>query len=312
MERWSKLSASLPLNRYPDRRARNLCSEIAKFHSVSTENVFVANGSNEVLLTLLLAYGGTGATALSFEPTYAMYETISRMTSTEYVPLERADDFSIDIDGLDERIDEVSPDLIFLCLPNNPTGLIETDLVLDKLLERKDVLMVIDEAYGQFCEKSTVDRIATHENLVVVRTFSKIWSLAGMRIGYCIANQDVVEVLWNVVLPYHLDMSKALLASLSFEYVKEMEDRVATLIGERDRVYGELVKLNVTVWPSDTNFILFRPTDVDGSELWQRLIERGILIRDWSKWPRLDNCLRVTLGTKDENDEFIVAMKELL
>ncbi len=311
LERWSELVTKLPLNRYPDRHAIELCKDIARFHNVSSDMVFVANGSNEVLLNLLLSYGGKGAKALSFEPTYAMYETISRMTSTSYVALERDADFLIEARDLLQRVDEVDPEVIFLCQPNNPTGIIESDEILDILTDRGKSLIVVDEAYGQFCQESSIGRVNENENLVVVRTFSKIWALAGMRIGYCIANKEIIDVLWNVTLPYHLDMSKALLASLSFDYVPEMETRVSMLIHERERVSKELAVLGFTVWPSGTNFVLFRPNGVDGSKLWHRLVQEGILIRDWTSWPRLDNCLRVTIGTEYENDQFLAALSNV-
>lgn len=312
MERWAKGVAALSLNRYPDRHATKLCEDIAKFHNVPAEMVFVGNGSNEVLQSILLSYGGNGTTAMSFEPTYAMYETISRVTDTRYVPLERNASLLIEPGGLAERVNAIAPSVVFLCVPNNPTGMIETSEVANILLARRGSLVVIDEAYGQFCDQSVVDLVASNSNLVVVRTFSKIWSLAGMRIGYCIANKEIIETLWNVALPYHLDSSKALIGSLSFDYIAEMEARVASLVSERNRISFELEKLDVDTWPSATNFILFRPRIRDSGELWLKLVERGILIRDWSKWPRLENCLRVTVGTEQENDEFLLALREEL
>ena len=309
---WSEGVSQLALNRYPDRGAKRLRGAIADFHGVGPEMVFVANGSNEVIQTILLAYGTNGAVAASFEPTYAMYETIARVTGTAYRAIERGEDFLVDQRRLESELAEINPAVTFMCSPNNPTGLNESEAVVAALLELTPGLVVIDEAYGQFSPTSQVHKVQERDNLVVVRTFSKIWSLAGMRIGYCIGPEEIVELLWKVALPYHLDSSKQLIATLSFDFVKEMDERVAFLISERQRIEAALATLEVDFWPSNANFVLFRPRHIAGGELWKTLVSRGILVRDWSSWPRLGNCLRVTVGTSGENDAFINALSDAL
>lgn len=309
---WTKAVGGMNLNRYPDRSAKGAIRAIADFHGVSPEQVFIANGSNEVLQSILLGYGGDTRVAASFEPTYAMYETIARVTSTPYVALERDSRLLVDLNrGIDD-LKVSKADLVFVCTPNNPTGLLEESGLVDTLLGRFGSLVVVDEAYGQFNDESSVPLIQRYDNLVVVRTFSKIWSLAGMRIGYAIADKKIIETLWRVALPYHLDASKALLAELSFDYIAEMEERVSFLISERERVQDRFGSLDLSFWPSATNFILFRPKIGHGHRLWELLLERGVLVRDWSRWPRLDDCLRVTIGTKAENDAFLAALEESL
>ena len=312
LSRWSEAVQDLSLNRYPDRQATMLRQAIARFHKVEPEMVFVANGSNEVIQSILLAYGGSEAKAASFEPTYAMYETISRVTATRYVPIERGADLRIDASRLEPDLAAAAASLVFVCSPNNPTGMAEDPSLLSRLAADPERLVVVDEAYGQFSPQSMVPEVASRSNLVVVRTFSKVWSLAGMRIGYAIAPPEVAEVLWKVALPYHLDSSKQLLALYSLEYVSEMEERVAQLVAEREHMAQRLSDLPVEQWPSAANFILFRPRDRDAGRLWEQLVERGILVRDWSKWPRLENCLRVTIGTESENRAFLEALEELL
>ncbi len=312
LSRWSDAVADLSLNRYPDRQATMLRRAIARFHNVEPETVFVANGSNEVIQTILLAYGGGEGKAASFEPTYAMYETISRVTATPYAAIERGADLRIDGQRLEADLSASGASVIFVCSPNNPTGMAEDPSLLSQLAADPDRLVVVDEAYGQFSPLSMVPEVASRDNLVVVRTFSKVWSLAGMRIGYAIAAPEVAEVLWKVALPYHVDSSKQLLALYSLDYVAEMEERVAQLVAEREHLAQRLSGLAVQQWPSAANFILFRPHDVDAGRLWEQLVERGILIRDWSKWPRLENCLRVTVGTESENRAFLEALEELL
>ncbi|MDA8209560.1 MAG: histidinol-phosphate transaminase [Actinomycetota bacterium] len=312
LTRWSEAVRDLSLNRYPDRQATLLRQAIARFHKVEPEMVFVANGSNEVIQSILLAYGGSEGKAASFEPTYAMYETISRVTATPYVAIERGADLRIDAERLEADLAAAAASLVFVCSPNNPTGVAEDMEVFSALASDPDRLVVVDEAYGQFSPQSMVPEVASRSNLVVVRTFSKVWSLAGMRIGYAIAPPEVTEVLWKVALPYHLDSSKQLLALYSLDYVSEMEERVAQLVAERERMAGRLLGLPVDQWPSAANFILFRPRHADAGRLWEQLVERGILVRDWSRWPRLENCLRVTIGTESENRAFLGALEELL
>ena len=312
LRRWSEAVQDLSLNRYPDRQATLLREAIARFHQVEPETVFVANGSNEVIQSILLAYGGSEGKAASFEPTYAMYETISRVTATPYVAIERGPDLRIDAERLEADLAAAGASLVFVCSPNNPTGVPEEKEAFSALASDPERLVVVDEAYGQFSPQSMVSEVAAHSNLVVVRTFSKVWSLAGMRIGYAIAPPEVVEVLWKVALPYHVDSSKQLLALYSLDYVSEMEERVAQLVLERERMAERLAPLPLDQWPSAANFILFRPRRTDAGRLWTQLVERGILVRDWSKWPRLENCLRVTVGTEPENRAFLGALEELL
>ncbi len=312
LERWYGEVTTSNLNRYPDRSATKLRGVIASYHGVDPSSVFVANGSNEVIQTILLTYGGAGRRSASFEPTYAMYETISRTTGTSYFAFERDANFLIDGKSAISQFDDNEIDVGFLCSPNNPTGLLEDlDIALQLSSDGKR-LVVVDEAYGQFNEVDSVQFAKGHSGIVVIRTFSKIWSMAGLRVGYAIGDPHVIENLWSVCLPYHFDTSKAKLAELAFEYVDEMEARVGFLRAERDRIMDFFETLPVTYWRSSANFILFRPDSIDGHKLWEMLLERSILVRDWSRWPRLDNCLRVTVGTAHENDLFMEALGDIL
>jgi histidinol-phosphate aminotransferase len=170
----------------------------------------------------------------------------------------------------------------------------------------------VDEAYGQFAARSSVDDVADDGPLVVVRTFSKTWALAGLRLGYCVAPARVVAALEAVSLPYHLDGAKQAAGRLALRYVAEMEARVAALVTERERLAGALAALPVDVWPSGANFLLFRPRHRDGDEVWQGLIDRSVLVRNCASWPRLVGCLRVTVGRPDEDDAFLAALTEVL
>ena len=308
-------SASIEWHRYPDRDAIGLRTAIGAQHGVGPEQVFVANGSNEVLQSVLLAYGGAGRTAAVWEPTYALHSHIAQVTGTGVATGERAPDFATDLDEVRRVIAAARPSVSFLCSPNNPTGVVDSEAtvraVVD-LVDGVDGLLVVDEAYGQFAPWSALDLLDEATPLVVTRTFSKTWSMAAARLGYLVGPAWVVADLEKVVLPYHLDAFKQLAGTLALEHVGEMNERVATLVEERGRVQAALLELPVDVWPSGANFILFRPTASDGAEVWNELLERSVLVRNCSSWPRLDGCLRLTIGTTAEDDSFLTALTEIL
>lgn len=306
----------LEFNRYPDRDARALRSALAKLHGVDVEEVFCANGSNEVLQCLLLAYGGPGRRAVMFEPTYALHRHISDLTGTAVASDWRGDDHSIELDGARKLIERAAPVITFLCSPNNPTGRSEPPEVVESLLETVPGLLVVDEAYGQFAPTSALDqrkrRVPGSQRIVVVRTFSKTWSMAACRLGYMVADPEVVSACESVSLPYHLDAITQLAGRLALGHVAEMEKRVALINEERGRVEAGLSELAVEVWPSDANFILFRPRNRPAKEVWHELLDSSVLIRDCSDWPGLSGCLRVTVGKPEENDRFLSALRSSL
>ncbi|HTO01292.1 MAG TPA: histidinol-phosphate transaminase [Microthrixaceae bacterium] len=313
--------ADVEWHRYPDRSASVLRERIAQVErplmscEIGVGNVFVANGSNEVLQTLCLTYGGPERIALTNEPTYALHQHIARIAGTEVLEVERLANFELDLETLLEQIDSAKPSIVFLCSPNNPTGLVEEGATVEAVLaavEAIDGLLVVDEAYGQFAPWSALSLVDEERSIVVTRTFSKTWSAAGLRLGYLIGPSWVVAELEKVVLPYHLDSMKQLAGTLALEHLSEMEARVASLVEERGRVEAALAELPVDQWPSGANFILFRPRAIDGDVVWAELVERSVLVRNCSSWPRLEGCLRVTLGTREEDDEFLKSLAEVL
>jgi histidinol-phosphate aminotransferase len=302
-------------HRYPDRAATQLRAAIGALHGVGPEQVFVANGSNEVLQTVLLTYGGPGRTAAVWEPTYALHSHIARLTGTSVAEGERAADFSVDLDEVRRVVSLTEPSVAFLCSPNNPTGVVDDEATVRATLEMVqavDGLLVVDEAYGQFAPWSALGLVADDVPLVVSRTFSKTWSMAAARLGYLVGPAEVVAELEKVVLPYHLDAIKQIAGCLALDHVGAMDERVARLVEERGRLVARLTGLPVEVWPSGANFVLFRPTAADGAEVWQQLVDRSVLVRNCSSWPRLEGCLRVTIGTPTEDDAFLDALEEIL
>ena len=312
VDAWLEALRSLPLHRYPDRAALRLRRALGAFFDQPAERIFCANGSNEVLQTLLLTYGGPGRRVVVFEPSYALHSHIARITGTEVVEGDRRDDFTIAPERACALVREVRPAITFVCSPNNPTGTVEPLGTVEALLEAGEGLLVLDEAYGEFAPESALTRVADDGRLVVVRTYSKVWSMAALRLGFCVAAPSVVEDLEQVVLPYALAAPTQLAGELALDHVEAMGERVSRLIAERERLIAALGELpELTVFPSGANFVLVR-TAGDGHALWERLVSRGVLVRDFSRRPRLADCLRITVGTPDENEACLAALREAL
>ncbi len=307
--------ASIAWHRYPDRQATALRARLAEVHGVAPEQVFVANGSNEVLQTLSLTYGGPGRSIAVFEPTYAMHSQIARVCGAAVAEGARDADLSLDVAEVRRVIAESSPAITYLCSPNNPTGMVESRETVTEVLELVRALpglLVVDEAYGQFAPWSALELVSDDAPLVVTRTYSKTWSMAAARLGYLIGPAWVVAELEKVVLPYHLDALKQAAGRIALDFVDDMEQRVSLLTEERGRLDAALRDLPCEVWPSAANFILFRPTERDANDVWQGLVDRSVLVRNCSGWPGLHGCLRVTIGTRDEDDRFLTALREVL
>ena len=304
--------ASIAFHRYPDREARALRTALGQLHGVGPERLFVANGSNEVLQTVLSTYGGPGRHAAVFEPTYALHSHLSRLTRTDLWVGERQPDFALDLGEVKRAAAEADPAVTFLCSPNNPTGRAEPRAVVEEVLELAPGLVVVDEAYGQFAPWSALELADDEVGLLVVRTYSKTWSMAAARLGYLVGPSSVVAELERRALPYHLDAVKQAAGRLALRFTAEMESRVAAVKAERERLLAALGKLPVETWASDANFVLIRPRGRDAKAVWAGLLDRSVLVRDLSAWPRLAGCLRVTVGTPAENDAFLGALAEVL
>lgn len=308
LDEFAAALAGIAWNRYPDRAATELRRDIAMFHRVDPAQVFAANGSNEVLQTLLLAYAGAGRSVVVFEPTYQLHGHIARITGAEVAVGVRGDDFLLDPDEAAAFVAANDPAVTFLCSPNNPTGLIESPAVLNAVLGASTGLVAVDEAYSEFSSWSALDRVADDERLVVVRTFSKTWSMAANRLGYLVGPAWLVAQLDKVALPYHLDAAKQLAGRIALRHVDDMARRISALVEERGRVSAALAEFGVEVFASGANFVLFRTAGHDAARVWQRLVDESVLIRDCSAWSYLAGCLRVTIGLPEENDRFLAAM----
>ena len=314
-EALTKAIASVAWNRYPDRSALGLRTAIGALHDVGPEQIFAANGSNEVLQTLLLTYGGPGRLAAMFEPTYALHSHLSYITATGVVEGHRRADFSLDLDEVNRVITSTDPAVVFLCSPNNPTGVVDSPEQIADVLEMvvaNGGLLCVDEAYAQFAAHSATELLGPEVPLVVSRTYSKTFALAALRLGYLIGPDWVMADLEKVVLPYHLGAMTQIAGTIALDHTAAMAARVARLVKERERLVLTLSELAVDVLPSGANFVLFAAHHHDGDSVWQGLLDRSVLVRNCSSWPRLAGFLRVTVGTPAENDRFIAALTEVL
>jgi histidinol-phosphate aminotransferase len=299
------------LNRYPDREAARLRADLAAYlgHGLGFEQVWAANGSNEVLQQLLQAFGGPGRTALGFTPAYSMHPILASGTGTRWIDGARAGDFDLSAASAAEQVVRHQPDVVFLCSPNNPTGTALDPAVIDAVLEVAPGMVVVDEAYAEFAREgrpSALTLLDRHPRLVVTRTMSKAFALAGARLGYLAAAPAVVDALLLVRLPYHLSALTQAAARASLRHAAETLGSVAKLAAERERVVEALSGMGFAVVPSNANFVLFGWFD-DAHAAWRSYLDHGVLIRDVG----IAGHLRVTIGTPEENDAFLAASKEV-
>ena len=300
------------LNRYPDRDASDLYEAIAERMQWPREGLWVANGSNEVFMHLFLGFGGTGRSTLLFEPTYSLHSLIPRIGNTTVHQLERAPDFTIDLDSALAAIDRESPEIVIVCSPNNPTGMCEPIETTLALLERAPGIVVVDEAYMEFTDdsKSVRSLLDEHDNLVLVKTFSKAWRLAGVRIGYMLAAPALIRELARVRLPYHLSSITQLVGVAAIRHASETLRLVEAIATERDRISAGLKGMGIHHYPSDANFVLFEVDDPERT--WKELLDRGVLVRNYPGNASLARCLRVTAGLPDETDAFLDTLREVI
>lgn len=301
----------IAFNRYPDRDANRLYTAMAERLRWPREGLWIANGSNEVFMHLFLGFGGPGRSALLFDPTYSLHSLIPRIAATEVHELPRSEDFTIDLDAAVAAIRERKPEIVIVCSPNNPTGGVEPLPVVEALLEEAPGLVVVDEAYIEFAppEESVRGLLVDHPNLVLVKTFSKAWRLAGVRIGYMLAQPELIAELARVRLPYHLSAITQVVGEAALRHADATLELVRSIAEERDRIALELQAMGILTYPSRANFVLFEVDDPPRT--WQELLDRGVLVRSYPGHPRLERCLRVTAGRPEEADVFLEVMREL-
>lgn len=302
----------LSLNRYPDRPHTALRDALAARAGMTRDRVWAANGSNEVLLQLLQAYGGPGRTALTVRPGYSMYPELARTTLTPMLTVDLDDRFELQAKTAAAAVADHDPDLVLLPSPNNPAGTLVGHDVVRALHDGSKALIVVDEAYVEFApaEASHAALLDELPRLAIVRTFSKAFRLAGLRLGYLLAASWVVDDVQTVRLPYHLDALTQVAGLVALEQEARFLEHRGRVASERDRVAAALRSHpDVEVFDSAANFLLIRTPVAD---LFDRLLRHGVLVRDVSGAPRLAGCVRITIGTPAENDALLAALEQVL
>jgi histidinol-phosphate aminotransferase len=300
------------LNRYPDRNALALRAALADYlgHGLSAAQTWAANGSNEVIQQLLQAFGGPGRSALGFEPSYSMHPLIAQTTSTRWLATRRTSDFGIDAAEAVTTITSRQPDIVFVTSPNNPTGTALPLATIEAICATAPGMVVVDEAYAEFTRDpaaTALTLLPSFPRMVVVRTMSKAFALAGARLGYLAADPAVVEALQLVRLPYHLSAMTQAVALAALRHTSELLDSVALIRDTRDETVGWLRAAGLQAANSDTNFVLFG-VFADSHAAWQGLLDRGVLVRETGP----DGWLRVTIGTEAEMAAFREALTGVL
>ncbi|MGU3431439.1 histidinol-phosphate transaminase [Actinomycetes bacterium M1A6_2h] len=307
-------AAAAVLHRYPDRDALALREDLASYLTkqtgvyVTRENVWAANGSNEILQQLMQAFGGPGRTALGFVPSYSMHPIISAGTQTEWLDLTRRPDFTLDVDAAVAALAQDDPDVVFVTSPNNPTG---HSLSLDdlrRIARAATGIVIVDEAYAEFSSAPSALELVSEfpARLVVSRTMSKAFAFAGGRLGYLVASPAVIDALLLVRLPYHLSVVTQAAARAALRHADDTLGSVDELARQRDRVAAALTDMGFDVVPSNANFLLFGRF-LDAPRSWKHYLDQGVLIRDVG----IEGYLRVSIGLADENDRFLAVSSEL-
>jgi len=306
-------------NRYPDRDFTELRTALVKYLAnesgaadLIVDNIWAANGSNEVMLHLFQAFGGPGRTALSFDPTYSMYPEYARDTNTRWVTGQRQADFTIDLDQAINQLKDSGASLVLLANPNNPTGTPVPSDLIDALCQaaRGQAVVVVDEAYAEFRSPGTpsaLSLLAQHPHLVVTRTMSKAFAFAGVRLGYAAACAELVGYLRTVRLPYHLSTVTQVTALAGLHHAPVMLAQVAHLRQARDQLRQDLLELSLTVPPSAANFLAVGHF-ADAGAIWQGLLDQGVLVRHTGP----PGYLRVTVGTPEQNQAFLSAIAGII
>jgi len=312
----AKALADVELHRYPDPEARELRRLLARDLGVAPEQVLASNGSDEAIQLLAIAVGAPGGAVAAPIPTFVMYELTARALGLNFVGVPLSEQFDLDVGRFCEVLRAKRPRLVFLAWPNNPTGRLYDPAAVEEIVrvgcrDGANALVVVDEAYFHYAGQTFFPRLGQYPNLVILRTLSKV-GLAGIRLGILVADAAVVEEINKVRLPYNVNALSQAAARVVLRHPEVVSGHAAAIVRERDRVLAGLREIpGVTTYPSQANFFLMR-TARSSDDAFRGLLERGILVRNFSHAPSLANCLRVTVGTPEENDAFLAALPDVL
>lgn len=296
-------------NIYPDSDSTSLRRAIAKYEGVSVDEVMIGNGSDEMIRLSINAFAKSDDNIIIPDPTFEMYEVFSKISGCNVIKLPLKDDFKYDTMELLDILDEIKPKVVFLCTPSNPTGNAMPKSEIRTILDAVDGVVVVDEAYTEFSGETMIDEINDYPNLLIIRTFSKAWGIAGLRIGYAISNKHLLSDMWAVKTPYNIDKFAQMTAELLLENSDIIKKRIEILKAERERIIDGLSTLHgIIVFPSVANFVLFRFDNTEKAA--EMMLDAGVLLRKYSNGV-LNNCLRVSVGRPEENSYFLDKFNEV-
>ena len=300
-------------SRYPDFIPANLHERLAEFAGWKPDGVIAGNGSNELIQAVLMVTMGSGKRVLISEPTFMLYRQVATVLDGEVETVSLTPGLKYDNEALLNTIETRQPDVVIICSPNNPTGCVIDQNALRSILTASQGIVVIDEAYHEFAGQSVVPLLNEHDNLVVLRTFSKAMAYAALRVGYLLAPANLVREIGKAVLPYNLNVFSQIAAEVAMEnYESELRPLVKEIVAERDRLFEELSRIDgLTPVPSEANFMLMKSA-TDPTRISADLLQRDILIRDVSGYPMLREYFRFSVGTPEENDYLLKSIREIL
>ncbi|MDP4127641.1 MAG: histidinol-phosphate transaminase [Bacillota bacterium] len=303
-------SEKLAFNRYPDGMAQDLKRAIATYTKTQPAGILVGNGSDELIQLILLTFGGSGKSVIIHPPTFSMYQMAARLTDTTVVQVPLLHGLELDTEKM--LMAALSPEahVIIVCNPNNPTGSLFSREEILRLVRESGKIVVVDEAYAEFSGETLIPEIDHYPNLVIMRTFSKAFGMAGLRLGYLLGQPETISLINRVRQPFNVNSFSQKVGILALGYVKEYQEQIQQIKAETQKLYGRLTQIsNVVVYPTKANFILFKPSDPDG---WtDKLLKRGFLVRNMGDLPILGKCLRISAGLPEENEGFLQVIQEI-
>lgn len=301
----------IDINRYPDTTASMLREKLAVYSKVDKENIICGNGSDELITMIIQSFVDKDDVVVSHSPSFVMYNIATQIAGGEFIEVMDLNEFVVDIDTLIETTNKNNAKILFLCNPNNPTGYTFNQKDIVKVIEQTNCIVVIDEAYYEFCGQTSINLINKFDNVIVLRTLSKAFGLAGIRSGYAVTNKEIIDILYKVKPPYNLNTLSQVMSIAALDNIDIINKSIDSIVNERERIYNELLKFNaLEVFPSKSNFILIR---MEKSQLlFDYLLSKSILVKQYKNSSTLDNCIRLTIGSSEENTKLLQYIKEVL
>lgn len=300
----------LPFNRYPDGMAKDLKKAISEYTGIDSEGILVGNGSDELIQLTLLTFGGTDRSVIIHPPTFSMYQIAARLTDTAVTTVPLRNGIELDTAQMLAAANAPEAHVVIICNPNNPTGSLFDRNDILQIVRESGKIVVVDEAYAEFSGETLIPEIKNYPNLIVMRTFSKAFGMAGLRLGYLLGQPDTIRLINKVRQPFNVNMLTQKAGMLALNYLAEYNAQIKTLQEQTQKLWTALSETpGFKVYPTRANFILFQPEDPD---TWaQELIKRGFLLRNMGELPVLGKCLRVSTGLPEENEAFLRAVMEI-